>query len=162
MTKSIQGYQGSAHALVNKHVLKLHSDYYRGDANQTASLLPLLAYLAEVTLCDTPELYLECQSLKALNNMANAVLQAKATPQNFDFIRTLQESHLRAFKESYGSDAFRPKHHYNLHVEEQVLRQRMLLGCWPTERKNKTFKFGAKFEEATRLYKKPFAKMVGN
>lgn len=139
MTKSIQGYQGSAQALVNKHVLKLNSDY-RGDANQTASLLPLLAYFTEITLCGVPELHLECQSLKALNNMANAVLQAKATPQNFDFIRYLQEDHLRAFQKSYGSDAVRPKHHYNLHVEEQLLRQKMVLDCWPTERKNKTFK----------------------
>ena len=54
-----------------------------------------------------------------------------------DSLKVAVAEYLEAFKQAYGEDQMRFKHHQLLHVPQQIKKDRMLLACWGTERKNK-------------------------
>ena len=51
-------------------------------------------------------------------------------------LRRLQALHFSAFKECYGNDSVRPKHHYSMHIPQQLEEVGLLLDAFPAERKH--------------------------
>ena len=113
---------------------------YKGDAGQSLSLLSLLAHFATTVLEHTADLQEEIQSLVALTQAVNCIMQGKQKTEDlFDLVH-LQQEHLSLFCRAYSKDIVRPKHHYSFHTTEQVATMGIQADCWPCERKNKAFK----------------------
>ena len=129
----------SLKSLVHNKLLREGQDY-RGDAGQCLDILPLLAFFAEHVLASCAELGPHIRSLRALWQVTTHILTAK---NNFAAVRglqNLQSKHLGLFVECYGPDKVRPKHHFASHIEQQTLDSKILLDCFPGERKNGIFK----------------------
>lgn len=129
----------SLKSLVSNKLLREGQDY-RGDAGQCLDILPLLGFFAENVLAGCAELGPHIKSLCALWQVTTHILTAK---NNFAAVRglqNLQSKHLALFVECYGPDKVRPKHHFASHIEKQTLDSKILLDCFPGERKNGIFK----------------------
>ena len=69
-----------------------------------------------------------------------------------DRLQTLMARHFHAFKIAWGNEEVLPKHHYTMHLPEQMKRLGLIVDCCVCERKNKLpkevmeFYFGAKFK----------------
>ena len=126
--------------LISKKLLRRDCDY-KGDANQTLELLPLLTFYGEKVLLPIhPTLGPETKSLTALCDVANQVLDAKQRPLAAEDLTCLVTKHVRAFLEVYTPDHLRPKHHYACHLQGCMAETKACVDCWVCERKNKTFK----------------------
>ena len=136
----------------------LHSKLFKagvdckGDAGQTLSLLPLMAYFATSALNGFDALKKNIDSRVALNVVVMCVLTSKQTADSAAQLIPLQERHLVCFQAAYGPSSTRPKHHYSFRAMEQVLSQGLLLDTFPTERKHKLFK-NALAEQIKRLHR---------
>ena len=137
--------------LLHSKLFKAGVDY-KGDAGQTLSLLPLMAYVATTSLIGFDALKKNVDSLVALNVVVMCILTSKQTADSAVQLIPLQETHLVCFQEAYGPSSTRPKHHYSFHAMEQVLSQGLLLDTFPTERKHKLFK-NALAEQIKRLHR---------
>ena len=113
---------------------------YKGDAGQSLSLLSLLTHFATTVLEDTADLQAEVQSLVALTQSVNCIMQGKQKTEDLLDLVHLQEEHLSLFCKAYSKEVVRPKHHYSFHTTEQVAAMGIQADCWPCERKNKVFK----------------------
>ena len=126
--------------LVSPKLLRMDGSDYRGDATQTLQLVILMTYFAVSLLSDTDELRDHVSCLVALNEICTCILNAKLHPEQVEDLQGLLQKHLQLFKQVYGEDAVRPKHHFNSHLCKQVKDSGIMMDCWPTERKNKVFK----------------------
>ena len=66
-----------------------------------------------------------------------AVNRGKATPQA---LRDAIQLHMQLFVAAYGRDAFKPKHHYALHIPNIFARIGTLLGTLVNERRHRVVK----------------------
>eukprot|EP00438_Fugacium_kawagutii_P004574 Skav230699 [mRNA] locus=scaffold1495:145031:146830:+ [translate_table: standard] len=130
---------GNLENLFSQKLLKMDSDY-KGDADQTMEILPLLAYFATEMFSDHEEFLPHVASLQALWHVAAQILDAKHNIDHIHGLTVLQRKHLQFFTEVYGPERIRPKHHFAGHIEAQALESGILLDCFPGERKNQVFK----------------------
>ncbi|CAE7376600.1 unnamed protein product [Symbiodinium sp. CCMP2592] len=139
------GTKGSAKEVLDERILVFGADY-KGGATQCALALPLLTYFAETVLGDCKSLAQEVKSLRLLCLVCCKVFSLK-TPgrslQETSGLQSLQCQHLAQFKATYTSKYVKPKHHYSLHIPQQVAIMGLAVDCWSTERKNKNFKQAA-------------------
>ena len=132
----------SAKAVLDERLLVFGTDY-KGSATQCALVLPLLAYFAQTVFGDCEALAPEVRSLKLLSLLCCQVLKLKSPgrdPQETQELQSLQCQHLAQFKVTYTSKYVEPKHHFSLHIPQQAADMGLAIDCWPTERKNKSFK----------------------
>ena len=76
-----------------------------------------------------------CEELKHIT-----ILKHSAAKQGLDVLRKIQASYQKAFHACYGSDVFRPKHHYRLHLPDIMLQHGFLYDCITMERKHRLAK----------------------
>ena len=134
--------KASAVTVLNEKLLQPGVDY-KGDAKQTLVLLPLLNYYAQKVLAAKLPSQVDC--LRRLNKVCRKILTLKnntacVSQADVDSLLRLQEQHLQAFKDCYGADQVRPKHHYGFHTSQPAVSMQVFLDCFVCERKNKNFK----------------------
>ena len=136
------GANSSAQAVLDQRLLVFGADY-KGSATQCALLLPLLTYFAETVFGDCESLAQEIKSLRLLSLLCSKILRLKSpgrSPEEARELQSLQCQHLAQFKATYTSKYVKPKHHFSLHIPQQIATMGLALDCWPAERKNKCFK----------------------
>ena len=117
---------------------------YRGGATETLIALPLLlAFALEVLAPVVPCMQKEIDCLHALNSVIRAWLACKDNGPSLSKVQCLrdaQQKHLKLFVDTYGSDLVRPKHHFSLHLPEQLSRKGWSTDCFPAERRHSKYK----------------------
>ena len=134
--------KGGAVEVLNEKLLQPGVDY-KGDAKQALLLLPSLNYYAQKVLLTKLPSQVDC--LHRLNKARRRILTLKNNmacirQADIDSLLRLQEEHLLAFKNCYGADHVKPKHHYGFHTSQPAVTMQVFLDCFVCERKNKNFK----------------------
>lgn len=70
-------------------------------------------------------------------------LRCPPSASAIDKLQQLQQEHLQLFMNCYGPDYVKPKHHYSLHIPEQMRRDKFLLDTFVLERKHRVAKAAA-------------------
>lgn len=70
-------------------------------------------------------------------------LRCPPSASAIDKLQQLQQEHLQLFINCYGPDYVKPKHHYSLHIPEQMRRDKFLLDTFVLERKHRIAKAAA-------------------
>lgn len=133
---------GQLKSLACHKLLKADGSDYRGDAGQTLQLVVFLGFFVQSLFGDLEEMRKYINSFVALSHVCATILNMKMTSTEADStsLLDLQKHHLHLFKNAYGWERVRPKHHYNFHVGGQTTANGVLLDCWALERKHKAFK----------------------
>eukprot|EP00435_Cladocopium_sp_Y103_P020922 s188_g5.t1 len=123
---------------------------FRGDASETLEVLPLLvAFCIEVIDAAGQTMQRENQSLRALfdvirtwswYNMQQCHDPDMDMTAACDTLLAYQVKHLHLFKDCYGENLVRPKHHFSLHIGQQMQRKGWLKDCFPVERRHTWYK----------------------
>lgn len=112
---------------------------YRGDATSTALVLPLCVAFGREVLSEQVEVQAALRSLEALYQVTLLVADLKRKA-NVEKLLPMQQKHMEAFSEAYGSSVMRPKFHYVLHTSHQICKNHRHIDCWPCERKHQMYK----------------------
>ncbi len=99
----------------------LTGDCYKGNAQEVARLLPLLGfYVLESDICKIEGLQPAIESFRLLLLIRIEMMQLKSK-KTCSSERLYQAQRLRqaAFKDCYGTESFKPKHHVRMHLPEQ-------------------------------------------
>ena len=127
-------------ACFSEKLLKKDADY-RGDADQTMAVFPLLVQFQEEILRGHVDLTREFDSLLALAAVVLKLQKCKRGSETVNGLVHLQEKHLRAFQTAYDKTKTRPKQHYAFHLEEQArMWSGRILDTFTPERKHRVFK----------------------
>jgi len=83
----------------------------------------------------------EVASFSALADVVGQIqrlkLYNKVPDDEADKLQSLIAAHAGAFKKAWGNAKVLPKHHYTMHLPEQIKSLEFVLDCWTCERKNK-------------------------
>ena len=99
-------------------------DAFKAGATELLVVLPLLLHFAEMFLA--PALDKEIESLRALVAVAHETQEAKFQRGDHGRMVAAIERHFALFRQTYGDDWVRPKHHYVCHLPTQLARDGFL------------------------------------
>ena len=118
---------------------------YKGQAHQTAAIVPLVRYYLETLfLIPLPDCYVK--SFRTLSDIVKFVREMQHGLCSVDeramaHLALLQEQHHKLFGQCYP-DAYRPKHHHRFHLSDQWKRTGVVLSCEGLEAKHSIYKSG--------------------
>ena len=120
---------------------------FKGQAHQTASIVPLLQYYVQTVIQDSgrlpPEKILSFNYLSMclvfLRKMTYSL--HKLTLNEKKHLDNLQRLHMQAFTKAYGMQV-KPKHHVRFHIPEQFLKIGFAFSCEVLESRHRSYKSG--------------------
>jgi hypothetical protein len=126
------------------HQRMFSESLYKGEANQTAAIVPLLRFYLETHLLRS--LPTSCiNSFRALSDIVTKVKEIqyalKIEKKDIDEFAALQRKHHNFFGESYGG-VYKPKHHHRFHIPAQWEKVGVALSCEGLEAKHSLYKSG--------------------
>jgi len=129
----------------SKTSLWLKDFQFKGMASQLMQLFPVLSYFLDKFLSTDASLTHELASFRALTRVVQLLKRIKDTAevslQHTTELAKLQREHLSLFKRAYDAETHvKPKHHFSLHLPEQINRCSCLFDCFVTERKHRLIK----------------------
>ena len=135
----------SVHTAWNKTREKASSDHFKAGASEVLTVYPLLRRFAEdlVATQFPNRLRNEIESLVLLCRTLDMFQDAKGGPCDVNRLRRCVDTHLEKHKATYGADAWRPKHHFGMHIADQVERDQMVYDCFVVERSHQLVKHAA-------------------
>ena len=117
---------------------------FRGNASDLMGVLPALEYFVSRVLAGVAELAKETASFVQLCLAARLLKRSKSycivPPELIADVKTALSKHQQLFVEAYSEDSCVPKHHYSLHLGEQLERDGFLLDTFVHERKHRLLK----------------------
>ena len=114
---------------------------FRGDAATCLLCLPLCAsYSEEVLRGRVKNMDPMLDSLQALREVCRCLQRSKVDHLWARNLLCYQKKHMEAFQKAYGRESVRPKMHFALHLQEQILRLQKLVDCFVCERKHRVYK----------------------
>lgn len=123
-------------------------DLYKGQAHQTAAIVPLLRFYLETMVIPGGRLPAKYSlSFQALSNLTRYLKRLQLCGELFtaahasELTRLTERRHV-LFKAAYGKDQFRPKHHHRFHISENLLASGFFPSCDPLEGKHQIYKGG--------------------
>ena len=126
---------------------QLSKDGFKGIASELLAIFPLMRHFIETVVKPRcPECMQDALASFAKLREAVAILNSMKrdsstiTQSRCDHLKSTLATHLRLFKVAYGPDHVRPKHHLCQHIPDQVLAHKMVIDCWPCERKHRSMK----------------------
>jgi hypothetical protein len=126
---------------------KLTDDNFKGMAGELLSILPVvMAFHESITSKSAfaPQLKLAGDSLAALFLVVGQLQRLKTlepVPEGAALeLKQLQLDHLAKHKLCYGDSHILPKHHFSLHLEQQLRRDKILIDTFVHERRHKLLK----------------------
>ena len=146
------------------HPSKYKSTQYKGSASECKSLVPLVCEFARAVVND-PGLALHVASMVALGDVCRELQLLKfkrdSRKLNATKLATLLQVHLEAFKQAYGEEGVRPKHHQAMHLPGEFEEADRAMDCFTCERRNKIWKLNvAPFCPPAALEKHSLAKLL--
>lgn len=155
ITAKEAGWRGTAESGKNRpsylpalwHERLFGDSLYKGQAHQTAAIVPLLPYYLEEVI--QPSNQLPTEVVSSLIRLANCVAfirylsnrMEKISEREAKHLDELQRQHQQAFVQAYP-DSIKPKHHIRFHLPEQYLKTGIFLSCECLESKHKQYKSG--------------------
>ena len=124
---------------------KLFKDDYKGNASESMSLLPYLACFAAEVVLPKGRCRAESKSIIALHQVCREHRRLKHAQQpvrDASCLRLLQHEYFELFKDAYGPESAKPKHHFQFHIPDQVEQHALTLDTLVCERKHAVFKSG--------------------
>jgi hypothetical protein len=123
----------------------IKSGSFNCTASEFLSLAPVIKrYLERVVkpqIQDVPDLALATNSMIAVLEIINMLQACKTEGAVSDELLAKKiKCHLDLFKECYGEDEMRPKHHYVLHLPGRLKKFGILLSTFTHERKHRCIK----------------------
>lgn len=121
--------------------LQLASDGVKGMATECLRAVPLLRYF--LVKCVQPhgvladEIASFCALADVVRQFQRCKLYNKVPDDEADKLQSLMATHADAFKKAWGKDLIVPKHHYTMHLPQQIKRHGIVMDCFACERKNK-------------------------
>lgn len=117
---------------------------FRGNASDLIGVLPVLEYFVSRVLAGVAELAKETSSFVQLCFAARLLKKAKSYRiiplELIADIKIALSKHQQLYVEAYTEASCLPKHHYSLHLGEQLERDRFLLDTFVHERKHRLLK----------------------
>ena len=122
-------------------------DNFKGEAHQTAALVPLLRYYMETLIEPASRVPpASVESFRCLCNIVSFIREVshglypldKASMQH---LAALQQKHQTLFAAAYGQQ-HKPKHHHRMHIPTQWLAAGVPVNCEPLESKHRLYKSG--------------------
>ena len=105
--------------------------------SECLTLAPILArYIREVVM-PRNEFLDHCRSMLAVLRVLELIQAVKTGTVKHTTLRTAIVDHLILFKACYGENAFKPKHHYALHLPRMLKQHGFLLMTFTHERKHR-------------------------
>ena len=107
------------------------------DASSVMAILFIIGHFAEVVLEARAEVAAECASIIALCRAVRLATRVKAFPRDARLLEQLREAikkHFQLSKVAYSQRVVLPKHHYNLHIPDQVVADKFLCDMFVLER----------------------------
>jgi hypothetical protein len=122
-------------------------DGFKGIASDVIAIFPLINHFVETVVrprcpdCmkDALASFLILCKIVSTHNRMKRVATA-ITRQSCDSLKVMLSTHLQLFKRAHGAEQVRPKHHLSQHLAEQIFARKLIIDCWPCERKHKTLK----------------------
>jgi len=116
------------------------SEAFKAGASEILSLYPVLRHIIEVVVQPRGILQNEIKSILALFRVLDGFAAVAHKRVRFDHLQTAISDHMKRFAEAYPDQLMKPKHHFGLHVPEQVKTRGRLWSCFVLERKHKELK----------------------
>ena len=139
--------KNSAGAVFSSRREAASKDGFKGIASELLAIYPLICYFIEsVVRPRLPGIMKDAIESFATLGRAIALLNSlkrdrtKITRRTCDDLKSLLTLHLQLFQKAYGADQIRPKHHLSQHIPDQIFAHKMLIDCWPCERKHRSLK----------------------
>ena len=111
---------------------------YKGSAEQTHNILPLLRWICEVLWLRQPELKEVAESFLQLCCCTDALYLCDEK-SGWSQFNEAQEEHQKQFARLWP-DYIRPKHHHRLHLGRQYERLGFSISCWGVESAHQNYK----------------------
>ena len=119
---------------------------YKGQAHQTAAIVPLLHFYASTIIQPTnrlPEPIL--QSFLALSDILQCIRKMqhsvrRLSQEDANELAHLQRKHHQLYCLAFGADSVKPKHHHRFHIPENIQRTGCFLSCEALEQKHQLYK----------------------
>jgi hypothetical protein len=118
---------------------------FKGQAHQTASIVPLLQYYVQTVIQDSgrlpPEIILSFKYLSMCLEFLRKISYSldKLTLNEKKHVDNLQRLHMQAFTKAYAMQV-KPKHHVRSHIPEQFLKIGFALSCEVLESRHRQYK----------------------
>lgn len=129
---------------------------FKGAASELLAAYPLVQQLVTTAVLPTGKLAKETASFLAMCECVNLLQQIKAMhpvpPSQLVLLRQLQTKHLELFVIAYGVGDCKPKHHYSLHIPDQIERDGLLIDAFALERKHRCMKRHATDTDNTKTF----------
>lgn len=127
---------------------KMFEEKFKGQANETSAILPILRYVVDTMLAPSrsiPSKYID--SFLALCDIVSFVrtLQqglSAVTQRDADYMQKMQRKHHNLFVLAYGKSHLKPKHHHRFHLPAQWKAMGLVLSCEAVEFRHQIFKSG--------------------
>ena len=113
-------------------------EIYKGSAEQTKLILPLLRWIAEAWLQRMPSMKESAECFLALCRCTDQ-LQLCNAETRWSTLEQAQCHHQRLFSALYP-DSVRPKPHHRLHLSQQYEKLKMQISCWGVEAAHQSYK----------------------
>lgn len=122
-------------------------DGFKGIASELLAIFPLVRHFIEAVVRPRCPAIMK-DALESFSALCKAVAMVNAmkrvstnvTRENCDTLKAMLASHLRLFQRAYGADCVRPKHHLCQHLADQFFAHKIVIDCWPCERKHRSLK----------------------
>ena len=119
-------------------------DHFKGTAGEVLSAFSLIRQFAEDVVAplsqNEPLMLNSLRSFRSMSNVITLLVRLKnksqITNDDTNQLRQLQEVHMLAFLASYGESEIKPKHHFCLHIPDQLDKFGFLYDVWTLERKH--------------------------
>ena len=132
--------QRSTRDTLGEKLWKIGSDF-RGCAQQCDLALTLcVGFGEEILRGEHPHLADAFDSLKALKTVCMCLQETKIDASRASALTALQQKHMDLYARAYGVTNIRPKLHYALRLQQQVMQHQKLIDCFCCERKHAAFK----------------------
>ena len=145
---------------------KSSKEAFKGMASEVLSVFPFLEQLAATVIEPTgnfrnelASFYGMCDIIRLLQKLKRQMPPAVA---DISMLKQLQRTQLMNCIQAYGEDTIKPKHHYSLHVGDQLLKHGLLVDCFVLERKHRATKRAANLIENSATYESSVMARVFN
>ena len=146
----------SIHKMFNATREKASTDHLKCGASELLTAYPLIRRFSESVVAArfAVQLQNELASLRLCCKVLDMLQDAKGGPCDTGALHLAMQSYLDAHKTAYGTESWKPKFHFGLHVPEQIERDRRLYDCFVVERSHQLPKFVAQAVKNTEGFEK--------
>lgn len=131
---------------------------FKGMASELLAVYPLVRKLSETVLAHKENMQLELASFRCMHEIVNLLQKIKDSCKADDDLckqlQAAQRKHLKLFVEVYGTEHVLPKHHFSLHIPQQIKRDGLLLDTFVLERKHRVVKAEASLVASLHKYER--------